>query len=140
MMGVLMTIYGITPTLQILLLPVWLLLAVLLAVGIGLYTSALMVSYRDVQYILPVATQFLLYASPVAYSLSYALTKIPEQYQVFYFLNPLAGLLDAFRWSLLGQGTLQLVPVLFSAGATIVIFISGAFAFKKMERKFADVI
>lgn len=140
MMGVLMAIYGIAPGPQVLLLPVWLLLVVMMAVGVGLYASALMVSYRDVQYILPVVTQFLLYGSPVAYSLSYALSRLPQQYHVFYLLNPLAGLLDAFRWSLLGRGELQWMAVAYSAVATLVLLIGGAFTFKKMEKRFADVI
>jgi lipopolysaccharide transport system permease protein len=140
MMVVLMVIYGITPGPQVLLLPVWLMLVVTMAVGVGLYTSALMVSYRDVQYILPVVTQFLLYGSPVAYSLSFALSKIPQQYHFLYLMNPLAGLLDAFRWSLLGRGELNWGAVLYSAAFTLLCFVGGAFAFKKMERKFADVI
>jgi lipopolysaccharide transport system permease protein len=140
MMVVLMVIYRVAPGPQVLLLPVWLLLVVMLAVGIGLYTSALMVSYRDVQYILPVVTQFLLYGSPVAYSLSFALSKIPQQYHFLYLLNPLAGLMDAFRWSLLGRGELPLGAVLYSTVVAVACFVGGAFAFKKMERKFADVI
>jgi lipopolysaccharide transport system permease protein len=140
MMIVLMVIYRITPGPQVLLMPLWLLLVVTMAVGVGLYTSALMVSYRDVQYILPVVTQFLLYGSPVAYSLSFALSKIPEKYHFLYLMNPLSGLMDAFRWSLLGRGTLPLGAVLYSAAFTLVCFVGGAFAFKKMERKFADVI
>lgn len=140
MMAVLMAIYGIAPGWQILLLPVWLLMVLMMAVGIGLYTSALMVSYRDVQYVLPVVTQFLLYGSPVAYSLSFALSKVPKQYQFLYSMNPLTGLLDAFRWSLLGRGELQIGAVVYSLVATIALFVGGAFAFKKMERNFADVI
>ena len=140
MMVVLMLAYRITPGIGLLLLPLWLLLVLMLAVGIGLYTSALMVTYRDVQYVLPVVTQFLLYASPVAYSLTHALTKLAPQYHIFYMINPLSGLLDAFRWSLIGTGTLQWGYVIYSAVISVGAFIGGAFAFKKMERRFADVI
>ncbi len=140
MMVVLMAINHVVPTVAVLLLPVWLLFILLLAMGIGMYTSALMVSYRDVQFILPVVTQFLLYGSPVAYMLSYALTKIPHGLRSFYLLNPLAGLLEAFRWSLIGHQSLLVGPVVYGAIVSILVFIGGAFSFKKMERKFADVI
>ncbi len=140
MMIVLMVINHVVPTVAVLLLPVWLLLILMLAMGIGLYMSALMVSYRDVQYVLPVLTNFLLYASPVAYTLSYALTKIPPAFQAFYFLNPMAGLLEGFRWSLLGHQPLLIAPAIGGAVISILVFIGGAFSFKKMERKFADVI
>ena len=136
MMAVLMALYGVAPGLGLLLLPFWLLLTLLLAIGIGLYAAALMVSYRDVQYILPVVTQFLLYASPVAYALS----TVPGKLRLLFFLNPLSGLLEGFRWSLLGRGTLDARSVGYSALVSLAAFVGGAFAFKRMERKFADVI
>ena len=140
MMAALMVINHVVPTVALLLLPVWLLFILLLALGLGMYTSALMVSYRDVQFVLPVVTQFLLYGSPVAYMLSYALTKIPPGLRSFYLLNPLTGLLDAFRWSLIGHQPLLVGPVIYGATVSVLVFILGAFSFKKMERKFADVI
>ena len=141
MMVVLLIAYRVTPGIGILLLPVWLLLILLLSVGVGMFTSALTVSYRDVQYVLPVLTQFLLYASPVAYAVS----AVPGRLRTVYFLNPLSGLLDAFRWSLLGGGHSKVAPpnpaaLAYSAVFSIGVFVWGAFAFKKMERKFADVI
>jgi len=135
-MIVLMLVNHVMPTLGILLLPVWLLLIVLLALGVGLYASALMVSYRDIQYVLPVVTQFLLYASPVAYSASL----VPAKYRLIFEINPLTGLLEAFRWSLLGVGNFPLAAVTYSAIITVVVLVAGAFSFKSMERKFADVI
>jgi lipopolysaccharide transport system permease protein len=140
MMVVLMVINHVVPTFAVLLLPVWLLLILLLAMGVGMYMSALMVSYRDVGYILPVATQFLLYGSPVAYTLSYVLGKIPPDLRFFYLMNPLAGLLEAFQWSLVGHQSLIVGPVLYAAAVSVLVFVLGAFSFKKMERKFADVI
>lgn len=147
MMVALMAYFHVVPGLSILLLPLWLLLILILALGIGLYTSAMMVSYRDVQYVMPVLTQFLLYASPVAYSLTVALSKIdknfPEHFVLvrnIYLMNPLASLLEAFRWSLLGTSPPPWGAVVYSAVLSIAIFCSGAFAFKAMERKFADVI
>ena len=136
MLIVLMIAYHVVPGVGLLLLPVWLLLTLILAVGIGLYASALMVSYRDVQYVLPVVTQFLLYASPVAYALSV----VPPQWKLFFTLNPLTGLLEGFRWSLLGRGALDVNSVLYAAVVSVLVFVGGAFAFKRMERKFADVI
>jgi len=135
-MVVLMIVNHVVPHLGILLLPLWLLLIILLSVGLGLYASALMVSYRDIQYVLPVVTQFLLYASPVAYAYS----AVPARWQPVFALNPLTGLLEAFRWSLLGVGTLPWGLVGYSSAVTVVVFLLGALAFKTMERKFADVI
>ena len=136
MMVVLMVVYHITPHVGLLLLPVLLALLVLLALGVGLYAAALTASYRDVQYVMPVFLQMLLYASPV----SYAVSAVPASLRHFYFLNPLSGLLEAFRWSLLGRGAVPWGFVAYSAVVTVVVFIIGAFAFKKMERRFADVI
>ncbi len=136
MMAAIMAFYRIVPGFSLLLLPVWLALTILLAVGIGLFTSALMVTYRDVGYILPVVTNFLFYASPIAYSLSI----VPPHLHLLFAVNPLSGLLQAFRWSLLNDGTLPLGMVAYSAAFSLLVFVAGAFSFKKMERKFADVI
>jgi lipopolysaccharide transport system permease protein len=117
--------------------PVWVALVAALALGAGLVAAALTVSYRDVQYILPVFTQMLLYASPVAYAAS----KVPGEWRWAYYLNPLAPLLEAFRWSLLGTPTPP--PwgyVAYAAAVSAGALVWGAFAFKRMERRFADVI
>jgi lipopolysaccharide transport system permease protein len=143
-MGVMMAAYGVVPgwaagvvpVWAILLLPVWLVLLTMLAVGLGLYTSALMVSYRDTQYAIPVLLQFLLYASPVAYSVSV----VPGNLRWLYLLNPISGLLQAFRWSLLGKGEMEWGYVAYSAAAVVAVFAFGVLAFKRMERKFADII
>ncbi len=136
MMAALMVIYHVTPHVGLLLLPVWLLLVLLTALGLGLFASALTVSYRDIQYVLPVFVQFLLYASPVAYSFS----AIPHKLRLFFFLNPLSGVLEGFRWSLLGVGHLRPESLAYSTAFALIVFVSGAFAFRKMERRFADVI
>ena len=140
LLPVLMVIGHVAPSIALLTLPLWFALLLLLALGIGMYTAALAVTYRDVQYVIPVLMQFLLYASPVAYPLTFALAKLPPSFRSFYFLNPLAGLLQGFRWSLLGHGSLPLAPVAYSAAVSLLVFFGGAFAFKRMERKFADVI
>ena len=136
MLAVMMLVMGLHPGIGVLLLPVWLALILLLSVGLGLFASALTVTYRDVQYVLPVLTQFLMYASPVAYALS----AVPMHLRWLYHLNPLSTLLEGFRWSLLGVGHLETGAITYSALVSVGIFIWGAFAFKKMERKFADVI
>jgi lipopolysaccharide transport system permease protein len=135
-MVVLMIGYRIVPHVGILLLPVWFTLVVALSIGISLFFAALMVSYRDVQYVLPVLTQFVMYASPVAYAVS----AVPIRLRWVYTLNPLSGLLEAFRWSLLGRGSLEAGPLVTSTVCTLLACIGGAFYFRKMERMFADVI
>ncbi len=136
MMAALMVFYGVAPGVGVLLLPVWLGLILLLAVGVGLFVAALAVTYRDIQYVLPVLTQFLLYGSPVAYAISV----VPAHLRPYYFLNPLSGLLEAFRWSLLGTGGLRWEYVAYSAAFAVIAFLGGTMAFKQMEQRFADVI
>jgi len=104
--------------------------------GAGLWLSALMVPYRDVQYMLPVMMQLLLYGSPIAYASS----AVPDKYRTLFDLNPLSGLLDAFRWSILGTNAPRWDSVAYSAMVAVAVLICGAFVFKKMERRFADVI
>jgi lipopolysaccharide transport system permease protein len=133
---ILMLARGIVPGAGLLLLPVWMAIVLLLALGLGLVSAALAVSYRDVQYMMPVVLQILLYASPVAYATS----AVPAHLRWVYLLNPLSAVLDAFRWSLLGAGKLNPPALAFAAGASGAIFLAGLVAFKRMERKFADVI
>jgi lipopolysaccharide transport system permease protein len=128
--------YGINPGWAVLTLPVWLALLLLLAMGVSFFVAALMVSYRDVQYVVPVVLQLLTYASPVAYAVS----AVPERFRDAYMLNPLAGLLQVFRWSLLGAGEVHWGWVGYSAGMAVAVFVIGAYAFRRMERQFADVI
>lgn len=136
MLAVLMMIHGVPIQAGFLLLPLWLLSLLMLALGMGMFFASLMVSYRDVQHILPVVIQCLLYASPVAY----AVTAVPPALRAFYYLNPLSAVLEAFRWSLLGTGELHPGPVAYSTLFAVAVFTAGAFAFKRMERRFADVI
>jgi lipopolysaccharide transport system permease protein len=133
---ILMPIYGVQLHWSIVLLPVWLLLLLIVSLGIGLYAAALVVSYRDVQTALPVLLQLLLYGSPVAYGVAV----VPVRLRGVYMLNPLAGLIEAMRWSLLGTGTLDWLNVMYAGVASVAIFCIGVFAFTSMERRFADVI
>ncbi|HEX4792720.1 MAG TPA: ABC transporter permease [Humisphaera sp.] len=121
---------------RVLLLPAWIVLAIGLAVGLGLYTCAAMVRYRDLQYVIPVLLQLILYASPIAYPMSAA----PAHLRTWLYLNPLSSLLEACRWSLLGRGAISGPWILYSVTCVIVSLLIGATAFKRLERDFADVI
>jgi lipopolysaccharide transport system permease protein len=120
-------------------LPVWMVLLLAMATGVGLITSALAVSYRDINYILPVFVQMLLYASPVAYSVA----NIPERVaslRWFFYLNPLTGLLEGFRWSVLGGARPGVGVVAISVAMTALVVFVGLYTFKKMEKQFADIV
>lgn len=136
MMVVLLFIYQIVPSLMVLLLPVALMMLIAIALGIGLCTAALSVSYRDVQYIIPVFVQLLLYASPVAYSVS----AVPEHLQWIYQLNPLTPPLELIRASLLGTDLPSVGPFMISVVFSVVILFVGLFSFKRLERKFSDIV
>lgn len=131
-----MLFYKITPTINVIWLPLFTLLAIVTALGVGLWLSALNVLYRDVGYILPVLTQFWLLVTPVAYSSS----EIPEQYQFLYALNPMAAVVEGFRWALLGTETAPGPLMAISIGVSILLLISGLYYFRSMERTFADTI
>jgi lipopolysaccharide transport system permease protein len=132
-----MFFYKITPTINMLWLPVFLLLAVITALGVGLWFSALLVMYRDVGYMLPFITQIWFFLSPVVYSFS----TVPEKWRVLYSLNPMAGVVEGFRWAMLGtQQTISPTMIAISAGISLTLFITGLFFFRRMERVFADMI
>lgn len=136
MMAALLAVFRIPPTPAVLFLPVGIAMLLMLAQGIGLITASLAVTYRDINYILPVFIQMLLYASPVAYAVS----AIPEEWRTLYMLNPLVPVLEAFRWSLLSANAFPGLWLLYSAAWSVGLFTLGAFMFKRMERRFADVI
>lgn len=143
-MFVLMACYHVMPGPRILLLPVWLLLLLALGAGVGLFASALTVSYRDVQYVVPVLIMVLQYVSPVGYMIGnpdpHGKPTVPAWLVPYYMLNPLAGLIEAFRWSLLGHEQVHWGYVAYAAALSMIVFFAGAVTFKRMERKFADVI
>jgi lipopolysaccharide transport system permease protein len=132
-------IHHVWPGARILLLPVWLALVLLLGLSFGIYAAALMVRYRDVQHVLPVLIQLGFYATPVVYSLE-KISKLPASIRPLFFLNPMSGLLEAFRWSLLGTNTLNLGMLAYSAVFAVVGLFLATVAFRGMERRFADVI
>jgi lipopolysaccharide transport system permease protein len=133
---VILALYHIVPGWSLLLLPVWIVMLLLSATGIGLVVTSLMVSYRDVQYVMTLALQILMYATPIVYPAS----RIPAHIRFWFQLNPLYSLFEAIRWSLIGDGTLDLPRLAYSAAASVVILLIGVLSFKKMEQKFADVI
>jgi lipopolysaccharide transport system permease protein len=137
MMVVLFLVYRVVPGLALFVLPVWIVLLLCLALGIGLIAAALTVDYRDVQHILPVLIPFMMYASTVAYPVS----KVPVGWQgIFFIVNPLVGLIEGFRWSLLHTPPPPLRYAAWSAFVSIALFILGAAVFRRTERKAADVI
>ncbi len=136
MLFVMMAIYGVWPGLPILLLPVWLGILMVMALGFGLMTAALTVKYRDIRYVVPTFLQLGLYVSPVAWSTQI----VPPQYRWVFAVNPLTGPLNAFRWSLLGEAAPPAWQLLYSVAVALLIFWVGAIVFKQQERDFADVI
>ena len=131
-----MMYYHIRPTAAVWTVPLFLLLAVGAALGVGLWLSALNVQYRDVRYTIPFLTQFWLFLTPVAYPS----TLVPVSWRALYGLNPMAGVVEGFRWALLGktEGPGALLAV--SVAITIVILIGGLYYFRRMEKTFADVV
>jgi lipopolysaccharide transport system permease protein len=131
-----MLFYGIVPTAAVLALPAFILLAMVTALGVGLWLSAMNVQYRDVRYAIPFLVQFWLFASPVAYPS----TLVPERWRTLYGLNPMAGVVEGFRWALLGSGRAPGPMLTVSAGVAVVLLVSGTFYFRRMERTFADIV
>ncbi|MEM5776274.1 MAG: ABC transporter permease, partial [Anaerolineaceae bacterium] len=131
-----MVFYGIHPTANLWLLPLLILLALVTAIGVSLWLSALNVMYRDVGHMLPFLSQFWMYITPIAYSSSI----VPEKWRFIYALNPMTGVVEGFRWSLLGTGEGPGITLLISSCIAVLITISGLFYFRRMERKFADLV
>jgi lipopolysaccharide transport system permease protein len=128
--------YGVIPSLAIISLPIFILFAIITALAVSLWLSALSVEYRDVRYTIPFLSQIWMFASPIAYST----TLVPEKWRIFYGLNPMAGVIEGFRWALLGktQPNWELLSV--STTIVLILLITGLIYFKRMEKTFADVI
>ena len=132
----LMAYYGIRPTAAIVVLPLFVIFALATALSVGLWLSALNVEFRDVRYTLPFLTQFWMFATPVAYPASL----VPEKWRVWLGLNPMAGVVEGFRWALLGK-TAAPGPLLWvSLAAVVVLLLGGLMYFRRMEATFADVV
>lgn len=133
----LMIWYGFSPTWRLLLLPLFVLLTAALSIGVGVLIAALNVEYRDFRYIVPFVIQFGIFISPVAF----VTTAVPEHLQVLFALNPLVGIIDGFRWCILqGQTALDPRLLMLSVAVTAASLVLGMSYFRRMERRFADVI
>lgn len=137
MLLVLMWWFGVTPTSNVIWLPPLLLLAFVTALGVGLWISALNVEYRDFRYIVTFLVQLWMFATPIAYS-STLLEK--EWHRAVYSINPMVGVVEGFRWALCGTDTAPGPMIAVSAVAAVLILIGGAFYFRRLERRFADVV
>ena len=131
-----MLFYGITPTLNTLWLPLLLLLALTTSLGVGLWLSAMNVQFRDVRYTIPFITQFWLFATPIAYPSSL----LAEPWRTLYGINPMVGVVEGFRWALLGTDTSPGPIIIVSALVSVLLLVSGAYYFRRMEKSFADVV
>jgi len=134
---VLMIWYGFAPDWRIFTLPFFIFIAFVAAMGAGLWIAALNVKYRDFRYIIPFVVQFGLYVSPVGFSS----TIVPEQWRLLYSINPMVGVIDGFRWAILGGNTPLYWPgFLLSLSLVLVILVTGIYYFRKTEKSFADII
>lgn len=137
LLAVLMVWYGVAPGPTMLALPVFVLLACGLALGLGLFLAALNVVYRDFRYVVPFIVQVGLFVSPIAFTTA----RMPDRWRAVYVLNPLVGIIDGFRWSVLGpQSPIDARSVWMSAAVTAAALVLGVWYFRRVERRFADVI
>jgi lipopolysaccharide transport system permease protein len=132
----LMAFYRMAPTRAVIWLPAFMLLALLTALGVGLWLSALNALYRDVRYVVPFLVQFWLFASPVAYPSSL----VPAKWRWLYGLNPMAGVIEGFRWALTGHGEAPSILLAASSGAVVLLVLSGLVYYHAMEGTIADVV
>lgn len=133
---VLMAIYGIAPTVNALWLPAFLILTVTSSLGVSLWLSALNVGYRDVKHAIPFLTQIWMFATPIAYSSSL----LSGMWRTVYGINPMVGVVEGFRWALIGTDTKPGLMILVSAITAVLLLLSGAFYFRRMEKTFADIV
>ena len=131
-----MVYFGLVPTAAIVWLPFFVLLALVTALGTGLWLSAMNVKFRDVRYVVPFLIQFWLFATPIAYPSSL----LDEPWRTIYGVNPMAGVVEGFRWALLGSGSAPGPMVAMSSLAAFALLVSGAYYFRRMERMFADLV
>jgi lipopolysaccharide transport system permease protein len=136
-LAALMLLYGFAPSVRILTLPLFILMAFGAAMGAGLWIAALNVKYRDFRYVVPFIVQFGLYISPVGFSSSI----VPEKWRVLYYLNPMAGVIDGFRWAILRDNAqVYWLGFIFSVAIVAVVLYTGIIYFRKTEKTFADII
>lgn len=131
-----MAYYGTVPGWAVLTIPLFTLITISAALSVGLWLSALNVQYRDIRYTLPFLAQLWLFVTPVAYSSSL----VPPQWQVLYGINPMVGVVEGFRWALLGKSLPPGPMLMVSVGATVVLLVGGLFYFRRMEKTYADIV
>ena len=131
-----MAYFGLTPTVNIVFFPAFLLLALVTALGAALWLSALNVKYRDIRYAIPFLIQFWMFSTPIAYPSSI----VPESWRMLYGLNPMVGVIEGFRWALLGTGTSPGVLCAVSSLVALGILVAGTFYFRRLEQEFADTV
>jgi lipopolysaccharide transport system permease protein len=136
MLLVLMMWYGFPPAANIIALPLMVIAVILLALATGIWLSALTIRFRDIQYVIPFLVQIGLYVSPVGYPSS----RIPEELKTLYYLNPMAGLIDGFRWAMLGTPLPETKYLVYSGAIIIALLLSGLYYFQRTERRIADII
>ena len=129
-------VYGIVPTVNALWLPLFFLLALATSLGVGLWLSAISVRFRDVFYTVPFLTRLWMFITPIAYPSSL----LPEPWRTLYGINPMVGVVEGFRWSLLGTGSTPGPMLVISSLVSLALLVSGALYFQRMERTFADVV
>jgi lipopolysaccharide transport system permease protein len=132
----LLVAFGVSPTPRLVLLPLLVVVVILAALSVGIWLSALNVQYRDVRYAIPFLIQVWMFATPVVYPASI----VPAEFRPLYGLNPIAGVVEGFRWALLGSTDLDVRLLGVSLGIILVMLVSGLFYFRRMERNFADVV
>lgn len=137
--AILMLYYGFVPSGNIIYLPIFIFLAIISALAVGIWLSALTIRYRDFQHIVPFLVQFGLYATPVGYQAKDVINNLPEWATFVYYANPMAGVVEGFRWSLLGGGAPSIYAY-FSFGVVLFLFLSGLYYFKRVERVMADIV
>ena len=139
LLGILLILYRVPVSGHILVLPVFILMTMLSSLAIGIWLSALSIRFRDFQHVTPFLVQIGLYATPIAYPEKVVVGTLPEVGVFLFYLNPMAGIVEGFRWSILGQGSLHTASYI-SFVMVVVLFVAGLFYFKKVERIMADLV
>ncbi|WMN12193.1 ABC transporter permease [Marivirga salinae] len=136
---ILMIYYGFIPPANIIYLPIFIVLTIVSALAVGIWLSALTIRYRDFQHVVPFLVQFGLYATPVGYQAKDVIKRLPDWGSFIYYANPMAGIVEGFRWSLLG-GDPPSIFAYFSFSIVILLFITGLLYFKRVEKVMADIV
>lgn len=134
-----MVFYGVMPSAQVIFLPLFILLTIISSLGVGVWLSALTIRYRDFQHIVPFLVQFGLYATPIGYPAEVIIDNLPKWGVVLFYLNPMAGIVEGFRWSILGMGSPSGYAYI-SFAVMGLLFVTGLFYFKRVEKVMADIV